>query len=268
MILIDETLLYFLLFLSISTVLYFTVPKFKLAVATILFTFSVLVTSIVGLFIAIPTGDSANYYVARFMSAFAGGLLNIRYQVDGKVLDEPAVYICNHQSSIDLLAIGTVFPKKCSMLAKDELKYYPILGWYMILSKAVFIKRKNRTDAIETMQNVGLKIKKDKTSLFLFPEGTRSFQKDNSLLPFKKGAFHLAVSGQIPIVPIVVSTFHNVFPDGGLIRVKVLPPIATAGLTASNIDSLIENTRNSMLTTLKEISEPVTDLSDETKKDI
>jgi 1-acyl-sn-glycerol-3-phosphate acyltransferase len=102
------------------------------------------------------------------------------------------------------------------------------------------------------------------------------------MLPFKKGAFHLAVQGQIPLVPIVFSTYapeedlgndvasrqadklagkgRVVYSsklrrfEGGLIKVKVLPPIETAGLTAENIPGLINETRRRMIETLREIS--------------
>ena len=60
----------------------------------------------------------------------------------------------------------------------------------------------------------------------MYPEGTRSHQIDNSLLPFKKGAFHLAIQGSIPIIPIVTSSYHpfyneNLFLfESGVIKIK------------------------------------------------
>ena len=63
-------------------------------------------------------------------------------------------------------------------------------------------------------------------SIWLYPEGTRSHQTTNELLAFKKGAFHIAISGQIPIIPVVISTYHNIYDsknwrfDGGKIKIK------------------------------------------------
>jgi lysophosphatidate acyltransferase len=76
-----------------------------------------------------------------------------------------------------------------------------------MLAKNVFINRTNRQSAVETMTQVAHQLQKDKRALYMYPEGTRSHQSDKSLLPFKKGAFHLAIQGQMPLVPIVASTY-------------------------------------------------------------
>lgn len=116
-------------------------------------------------------------------------------------------------------------------------------------------------------------------SVFVFPEGTRSNTPEHSLLPFKKGAFHLAIETQAPIIPIVVENYNRLFDgktrlDGGVIRIRgesfgpsllsgalsdhipppVLPPIPTNTLTATDATDLTEKTRALMLHTLQEIS--------------
>lgn len=63
------------------------------------------------------------------------------------------------------------------------------------LSGAVFVDRKNRKDAVQAMNIAGEDMKKQGVSLWIFPEGTRSSKPEPGLLPFKKGAFHLAVQG-------------------------------------------------------------------------
>lgn len=95
-------------------------------------------------------------------------------------------------------------------------------------------------------------------------------------MPFKKGAFHLAVQAQVPIVPVVCENYWRLFDgrgkmEGGDLRLKgklrlgllhvklthvVLPPIPTEGLTANDVNGLVESTREAMLSTLIEISEP------------
>lgn len=94
-------------------------------------------------------------------------------------------------------------------------------------------------------------------SLWIFPEGTRSNLPVPDMLPFKKGAFHLAVQSQIPIVPVVVENYHRLFDgktrfEGGTIRIKVLPPVSTEGLGKDDVSALSDRVRAQMLETLKE----------------
>jgi hypothetical protein len=60
------------------------------------------------------------------------------------------------------------------------------------------------------MAGAAEEISRDKQSVYMFPEGTRSYAKEPMLLPFKKGAFHLAVQAGVPIVPVVVANYSNV----------------------------------------------------------
>lgn len=122
----------------------------------------------------------------------------------------PAVFISNHQTELDVLMLGSIFPKYCSVTAKSSLKKMPFLGWFMTLSGSVFIDRKNTKDAREAMQGAADQMSKRQQSVYMFPEGTRSYAKEPMLLPFKKGAFHLAVQAQVPIVPVVVANYSDV----------------------------------------------------------
>ncbi|KAK4668803.1 1-acylglycerol-3-phosphate O-acyltransferase [Podospora pseudoanserina] len=165
----------------------------------------------------------------------------------------PAVFIGPHQTEVDLLMLGTMFPQYCSVTAKTQLKKIPFLGWFMTLSGAVFIDRKNSKDARQAMQGAGEQITKRKQSVYMFPEGTRSYTKEPTMLPFKKGAFHLAVQAQVPIVPVVVANYSHVYSlkdmvfKSGSVPCKVLDPIPTAGLTTADVDELARETREVML---------------------
>jgi lysophosphatidate acyltransferase len=122
----------------------------------------------------------------------------------------PAVFIGNHQTELDVLMLGYIFPKYCSVTAKKSLRSTPFLGWFMALSGTVFIDRANSADARQAMAGASNEITKQKQSVYMFPEGTRSYAKEPMLLPFKKGAFHLAVQAGVPIVPIVIANYSNV----------------------------------------------------------
>ncbi|KAG6003268.1 hypothetical protein E4U21_002226 [Claviceps maximensis] len=165
----------------------------------------------------------------------------------------PAVFIGNHQTELDVLMLGALFPKWCSVTAKSDLKKIPFLGWFMRLSGSIFIDRKNSKDARDAMAGAAREIQMKRQSVYMFPEGTRSYAKDPVLLPFKKGAFHLAVQAGVPIVPCVVANYSHVLHlktmvfRAGRIPVKVLDPIPTKGLTAADVDELTRTTRDLML---------------------
>lgn len=122
----------------------------------------------------------------------------------------PAVFIGNHQTELDVLMLACIFPKYCSVTAKSSLKTFPFLGWFMALSSTVFIDRKNSSSAREAMAGAADEIRRKRQSVYIFPEGTRSYYQEPELLPFKKGAFHLAVQAKVPIVPVVVANYSNI----------------------------------------------------------
>jgi len=130
------------------------------------------------------------------------------------------------------------------------------------LSGAVFVDRKNNKDAVKLMNQAGEDMKKNGISLWVFPEGTRSSTPEPNLLPFKKGAFHLAVQAAVPIIPVVCESYHRLFSgkdrrmERGRLRVRVLPPVSTEGLTSADVGKLAENIREDMLKALREISAP------------
>ncbi|KAJ3394707.1 1-acylglycerol-3-phosphate O-acyltransferase [Entophlyctis sp. JEL0112] len=169
-------------------------------------------------------------------------------------------------------------------MAKSDFLYIPFMGQFLYLANNIFIDRENAKSASKTMKYVASELKRKNMGIFMYPEGTRSNQTDNSLLPFKQvctlvlpGAFRLAIEGQMPIIPIVISTYGDVCNmktmvfKGGKVQVKgsysmvvsvrsnefykVLPPISTEGKSETDIVPLMRHVRGKMLDTLQEISE-------------
>ncbi|GAA5894261.1 1-acylglycerol-3-phosphate O-acyltransferase SLC1 [Sporobolomyces salmoneus] len=205
-----------------------------------------------------------NWVVARSFRMSTAPLCGVTFKVEGQQhLDEnrPAVLVGNHQTMLDILYLGAVFPKGASIMAKKELQWMPLLGQFMTLSNAVFVNRSKRADAVAIFAKVAQTMKKKSLSLFIFPEGTRSASPVPSLLPFKKGAFHLAVQAQLPIVPIVCENYAGIYSskekrfNSGEIVVRVLPPISTVGITSSSEDitKLTEKTRDAMLEAIEDL---------------
>ncbi|KAJ9641730.1 uncharacterized protein PV06_03754 [Exophiala oligosperma] len=170
--------------------------------------------------------------------------------------NRPAVFITNHQTELDVLLLGWIWPQHCSVTAKKSLRKVPFLGWFMTLSGTIFIDRVDRSQAMKAFEGAATAMKEKRQSVLIFPEGTRSYSAEPMLLPFKKGAFHLAVQAGVPIVPIVAENYSHVLNhkakrfNSGTIRVKVLDPVDTKGLTSADVDNLTRDTREKMLNTI------------------
>ncbi len=156
----------------------------------------------------------SQWAVARSFKYSMGLATGVTFDVEdpNHYLDtvRPAVFIGNHQSELDVLMLGCMFPKYCSVTAKASLKKTPILGWFMTLSGSIFLDRANSKDARQAMSGAADEIRSKRQSVYMFPEGTRSYAKEPTLLPFKKGAFHLAVQAQVPIVPVVAANYSHI----------------------------------------------------------
>ncbi|KAI1335760.1 acyltransferase-domain-containing protein [Xylariaceae sp. FL0016] len=238
------------------------VPKAAFAARSLAAYISLIICAIYGVLASIALRLVGRVQIAQWTTARAfkyvmATTTGITFEVEdpGRRLEtvRPAVFIGNHQSELDVLMLGCMFPKYCSVTAKKNLKKVPFLGWYMALSGTVFIDRQNSKDARAAMAGAADEIQRKRQSVYMFPEGTRSYAKDPTLLPFKKGAFHLAVQAGVPIVPVVVANYSHVLYiknlvfNSGKIPVKVLDPIPTTGLTAEDVDELTRSTRELML---------------------
>lgn len=205
------------------------------------------------------------WLVARTFYNLVGPVIGWEFVVEGEESLEPCyrgqshVLVGNHQSMIDILYLGRIFPKTCVVMAKKELKYTPLLGQYMALSRAVFVDRHNRATALETFQKVGADMKKHGLNLFIFPEGTRSNTIKPALLPFKKGAFHLAIQSKLPIIPIVCENYSNVYRSSlnrferARVVLKVLKPIEPQ--PGQSAEDLLNVVRDQMLNALIDLSQ-------------
>ncbi len=103
----------------------------------------------------------------------------------------------------------TTIHKFCVVACKSSHKNIPFLGWYLAASGSVFVDKDDSLSARISLENAARDIVGDKISIFVFPEGTRSYATEPRLLPFKKGAFHLAVGAKVPIVPLVCGNYSG-----------------------------------------------------------
>ncbi|THU91903.1 1-acylglycerol-3-phosphate O-acyltransferase [Dendrothele bispora CBS 962.96] len=200
-----------------------------------------------------------NWVIARTFYHVAGRALDIEIEVEGEehMETKPAVYLCNHQSLLDILFVARMMPKRTSIMAKKSLQWTP-LGPFMVMSGAIFVDRGNNVRAVRSLEAAGEFMKQARVGLWVYPEGTRHSAEVPDLLPFKKGAFHLAIQAGIPVVPIVTENYWRLYHKGafekGVVKIRVLPPVPTDGLTAKDVPALIERVRGQMLDNLRDIS--------------
>jgi len=158
----------------------------------------------------------------------------------------PYVVVSNHESFADILLISHL-PWEMKWLSKAELFRIPIMGWMMWLAGDIPVKRGFGPSAVEAMERCR-EVLRQKVSVMIFPEGTRS--KTAELLPFKDGAFRLAVEAGVPILPLALSGTGTALPKHGwrfgrsAAHLRVLDPVETAGLTLADVPSLKARVRD------------------------
>lgn len=142
-------------------------------------------------------------------------------------INEPYVYIANHQNSYDIITICKAAMPGVVTVGKKSLKWIPVFGQIYWLSGNIMIDRKNTTRARGTLDIAARKIKRKKTSVWFFPEGTRS--NGRGLLPFKQGAFRISKTTSEPIVMVTASNLHGKVNwnrwNNGTVLVDIDPPV-------------------------------------------
>lgn len=200
--------------------------------------------------------EYAQYTVARAFYYSLSRILGIHIILKNEELlhQKPAVVVSNHQSALDILVLGRVFMPGYTVTAKKALKWFPFLGWFMIASKTFFLDRARGEKARKVLDQALAGLKDQKRAIFMFPEGTRSGTKKLEMLPFKKGAFHLAKLAKIPVIPVAVSNYSSIFHSGdkifnrGEIIIEVLKPMSTAELkTNDDVTEFAAEVREKML---------------------
>lgn len=122
-----------------------------------------------------------------------------------------------------LTRVSRLMPKQTVIMSKKSLQFTP-LGPFMTMAGTIFIDRGNSAQARKSVDDAIERMKKERTSLWMFPEGTRHMSKQASMLPLKKGGFHMAIKAGIPIIPIVTQNYWNIYRKGifnsGVITVR------------------------------------------------
>lgn len=197
--------------------------------------------------LATRRSDPGRYWVGYMFRQIAVLMATLnplwRFRISGRMPTDPRnpyLVVSNHESFVDILLISHL-PWEMKWLSKAELFRIPVLGWLMHLAGDIPVDRGNPRSAAEAM--VRCKgILKEKVSVIIFPEGTRSETDD--MLPFKDGAFRLAIDAGVPILPLAVSGAatalrkHDWRFGRSIAEVRVLEPVETKGLARADIGAL------------------------------
>jgi putative phosphoserine phosphatase / 1-acylglycerol-3-phosphate O-acyltransferase len=207
--------------------------------------------------------EAANFSIGLF-GDFATAITGVELEVEGEKnlwVSRPCVFIFNHQSKADVMIMAKLIRRDMGGVGKKEIKDIPILGKLMEWGGTVFVDRADGQSAIKAMEPLVEAIQVEGKSIVIAPEGTRSLTP--KILPFKKGAFHLAMQAGVPIVPIVIHNATDVAPKNefvmrpATVKVTVLPPVDTSGWTMTRLGQHITDVRNAMLRVLGQPEESV-----------
>jgi 1-acyl-sn-glycerol-3-phosphate acyltransferase len=182
--------------------------------------------------------------------AWAQGILRaagVRLDVEGLERLPPQgqfILVANHQSHFDPVVVFALVQRHLRFVAKAELFRIPVFGPAMRRTGNLEVDRKGGEHDREVLRSAADAVR-DRVSIVFFAEGTRS--EDGLLRPFKKGAAALAISAQVPIVPMALSGTKDILPKGGKlvqggqqVAVRVGEPISSAGFTIEQRDALTQ----------------------------
>jgi 1-acyl-sn-glycerol-3-phosphate acyltransferase len=214
---------------------------------------STIVLSLFALFIAL-FGDRQEtiHRIGRLWARMHLGAAGIDIRLRGldRISSPPYVFMCNHQSALDIYALLAKLPLSFKWIAKRQLFAIPVFGWAMKKAGYISIDRENAREALKAIEEASRRIREG-TNIIIFPEGTRS--ADGKLLPFKKGGFTLALRAMVPVVPIGIYGSSALQPKGsslpgkkGVIYIEIGDPIVLEGMDRSQKTRVMDDVRTAI----------------------
>ena len=196
--------------------------------------------------------DRGRYHAGRAFRQLAVSHVALtrlwRFETEGEPPEgprRPYVVVSNHESYADIFLMSH-FPWEMKWLSKHTIFQIPVMGWMMRMALDVPVHRGKRESALNALNECRDRLAR-RVSVMIFPEGTRS--RTDELLPFKDGAFHLAIQARVPILPVALAGTRDCMAKGSFAfrrahaRARVLAPIDTDGLTLADVATLRERTR-------------------------
>ena len=199
--------------------------------------------------------DWAAHSWARWMIWASGSTIEVE-GMEHLALDHPQIIASNHQSWFDVFALAAIIPKRYRFIAKEELRRIPLFGLAWASAGHISIDRKDRAKAIRALDTAAELMRADHSAIVIFPEGTRS--PTGELLPFKKGAFMMALRTGIEILPAACIGTRAIQKKGdwrvraGRIIVRFGPPIDSSRFDEEHREELMLVVRERIETMLNQ----------------
>jgi len=177
-----------------------------------------------------------------------------KFRLEGRWPEGKGAYVvvANHQSLLDIVLLSRL-PREMKWVGKEELFKIPWIGQMLRLTGDIAVRRGDSESGGEAVARAKAYLSRG-MSVMIFPEGTRS--RDARLLPFKKGAFRMAIDAGVPILPVAVWGTAAGMRKGGIgvapcdAVATILPPFPTAGLTQMDASALRDRVRAAMAAVL------------------
>jgi 1-acyl-sn-glycerol-3-phosphate acyltransferase len=193
---------------------------------------------------------------------FVVRMVGVRVRVSGRERIPPGacLFMANHTSNADAPAVVGAIPRRVSILVKQSLFKIPVVGQAFRAVCFVPVDRSNREAAIGSV-NRAAEYLKEGTSFLVYPEGSRS--NDGRLQSFKKGAFVMAITAGVPIVPVACAGAHRVIRKKewrirpGEISVEFLGPVDASPYTMEQRDALAQRVHDAIAAALPEDQKPL-----------
>ena len=175
----------------------------------------------------------------------AGIFPSVTYTIKKNKIPRPCIFVCNHSSYLDIVLSYVVIPQYFIFVGKQELDKAPLFRIFFRRMN-ILVNRKSNVDSHRAFIESGRRLDKGQ-SVFIFPEATIS--SGGNLIPFKNGAFKLAIDKQVPIVPIVFFDNWKHLQNGGfltangrpgIVRAQMLHAVDTQGMTNADLLPLRE----------------------------
>jgi len=201
------------------------------AFSMIFFCVSILFFALLSMLLSVLPGLGPSSWGLRSFGKVALWVAGIRLEVIGlENLNpkKPAIYMANHSTILDIAILLAALPVDLRFMFKQSLAYIPIVGWSMLSTGMIPVKRGAKGPALKSLRKAAKRIKNG-VHVIIFPEGTRT--KTGELGELKKGGFLLASLAEVDIIPVHISDTDHVcgrnipFTKPGTLQITIHPVI-------------------------------------------